>query len=320
MKQPVRSILLVKLRAIGDTLLTLPSIQAIHEGFPQAALDVMCPAASAELLRYDGRIRDVIPYERAWFKSLDHHVAVFSGLQRKNYDLAICLHASFRTALIGWMSGAPWRSVRNHSGPDWFCNAPSSERKEPKSIVQRDFDALRALGLNPVRELPEMRLAPWAQAEAESFWKKHNLSKSRVVALAPSAGKQDKRWPMERWHELARLIQRHGRRALWVVAPQEPLALPQDLARGAVVARFESLQALAAALKLAGSLVGNDSAPRHLCAAVGGRTLTLFGPETMREWHPYRKEEGHHALKSATGRMDGLPLQAVEEEVRAWLR
>src|SRR4051812_35118568 len=169
----VRKILVVKLRAIGDTVLSLPAIHELKRGFPRASISCLVPAASCEVLAADPSVHEVIPYQREWFGSLKHHVAVFEGLQRRGFDLAVCLHASFRTALLGWMSGARWRSVRNHSGPDWFGNLKSRETKQAKNIIQRVYDGLRALGLSPVLRQPVMSLAPWAKAEAAAFWKRN---------------------------------------------------------------------------------------------------------------------------------------------------
>jgi ADP-heptose:LPS heptosyltransferase len=243
-------------------------------------------------------------------------VAVFEGLQRRRFDLAVCLHASFRTGLLGWMSGARWRSVRNHSGPDWFGNLKSGEVKRPKSIIQREFDGLRALGLRPADEVPVMTLTREASAQARDFWSGAGLKGKKVVALIPGAGKPEKRWPLERFQALASALKKKGRHTLWILSPGEP-----SPARGGLETSgsFESLQTLGAVLARAGAVVGNDSGPRHIAAACGARTLTLFGPEGLEEWHPYRREKGHWALKPASGRIDDLDLVTVQKEVFQWL-
>ena len=157
-RDAVRSILLVKLRAIGDAVLTLPSLQALSVGFSQARVTVLAPVAAVPVYAEDPRCAEVLPYDRRELRTWGDHARLYADLRRRNFDLAVCLHASFRTALLGRLSGAPWRSIRNHSGPDWFCNLKASEPKEPKSIIQRDFDALRALGLDPRNTRPRMAI------------------------------------------------------------------------------------------------------------------------------------------------------------------
>jgi ADP-heptose:LPS heptosyltransferase len=313
-----RKILLIKLRGIGDAVLATPCLEALHQAWPQARLTLMVSAPAASLFRVDPRVAEVIPYQAAWFRGLRHHAAVFAGLQRRGFDLALCLHASFRTALLGWMSGAPWRSVRNHSGHDWFCNLPAAEPKEPKSVIQRDFDALRALGLRPEGEATRLYLEPWAKAEAAQKWRALRLPQKGVVLLSPTASKPERRWPMPRWQALARALQAAKKKPLWL-APYEPLELPADLARGAAILGPCPLPVQAACLAKASAVVANDSGPSHLAAACKVPTFTLFGgPETLREWQPYGAP--HQALQAPSLRINDLAAEQVIPAVLAWLK
>jgi ADP-heptose:LPS heptosyltransferase len=316
----VQRILLVKLRAIGDAVLTLPSLEALHKGFPGAQISVLCPPLAVEVYSEDPRVAEVLPYDKAWFKSLGHHARHAQGLQERHFDLAVCLHASLRSALLGWLSAAPWRSIRNHSGPDWFSNLKASEPKEPKSIIQRDFDAIRALGLQPTDERPRMALAPWAQAEAGKLWKALRLPAKGVLAIFPGAGKAEKRWPLASWLQLAKDLKRKGKTPLLLTAPGEASLAAEAKAVGGRWASVEGLQVLAALCKRSGYALGCDSGPRHIAAAVGAKTLTLFGPETLREWHPYKEKDGHRAIQASGGKMESLAVETVLQEVQRWAR
>ncbi len=305
-----QSILLVKLRAIGDSVLALPSLEALRRGFPKARICVLTPRHSAELFSADPRVDEVISYPRPPLAALKRHVEFYEFLQARRFDLAVCLHASFRTALIGWMSGAGARSIRNHSGPDWFCNLPASEPKEPKNIIERDFDALRALGLAPSDRRPRLHLSAKARKEAAALARKARLPKGRSLLLFPGAGKPEKRWPMDRFMELKASLEKRGRRCAFVVAPGE------EAPAGSLAS--SSLLTLGALCAHAGWALGNDSGPRHIAAACGARTLTLFGPESLREWHPYERQDGHWALKPGSGRMLDLGSGEVFREALAW--
>jgi ADP-heptose:LPS heptosyltransferase len=309
-----KNIVLVKLRAIGDTVLTLPSLAALRRGYPGARLTLLVPGHSLQLFEADPRVDEVIAYRKAelgpfaWKANL----GFYRELQSRHFDLAVCLHSSFRSALLGWMSGAEARSVRNHSGPDWFGNIRSSEPKEPKSIIQRDFDALRALGLSPKDERPKLVLSRESRREAAAIARKAGLRRGKSVLLFPHAGKAEKEWPLERYTALKSLIERKGRKAVWVVAPgaQGP----------AGSLRASHLLTLGALCEFSGSVIGNDSGPRHIAAASGARTLTLFGPEELREWHPYRHADGHWALKGAGGLMGSISVSQAQETVMKWLK
>lgn len=305
----MRRILLVKLRAIGDSVLCLPSVQALHAAYPKAALDILAPAAARDVFSADKRVHEVLAYERgSWGRQL----GILSRVRARRYDAVICLHASFRTALIALASGAETRVVRNHSGPDWFSRPAARQPKEPKSIIQRDFDALRALGMDPKDELPRMQVSTKARAQALALAKRAKLRAGRSVLLFPMAGKPEKEWPAERFVALAAKLNAKRRSTAFVVAPGAP-NWPQAL-------RPSSLQVLGALAAHAGYAVGNDSGPRHIAAACGARTLTLFGPERLREWHPYRDLKWHVALRPDSGRVEDLSLEQVNKEVWRWLK
>jgi ADP-heptose:LPS heptosyltransferase len=311
---PYQNILLVKLRAIGDTVLTLPSLAELRRGFPKARISVLVPGHSVQLFEADGRVDEVIAYRKGDFRPWDTRSSAlfFKSLQERRFDLALCLHASFRSALIGWMSGAEARSIRNHSGPDWFTTLKAGEPKEPKSIIERDFDALRAVGLRPVDRHPKLQLSAEAKKHAAVILKKAGLKKGKSLLIFPKAGKAEKEWPMERFAALKAGLEKKGRKAAWVLAPGS------EGPQGAL--RVEHLLTLGALCSEAGWVLGNDSGPRHIAAASGAKTFTLFGPEELREWHPYSRSEGHWALKPESGRIGDLTLEALSKEVGKWLK
>lgn len=96
---------------------------------------------------------------------------------------------------------------------------------------------------------------------------------------------------------------RSGHKLFWLAAPG------QEAPPGAL--QIAELQTLGAFSGLAGYCIGNDSGPRHIAAASGAKTLTLFGPEATREWHPYNPGEGQIALSSPRKRIDELSIEAV---------
>ena len=52
----------------------------------------------------------------------------------------------------------------------------------------------------------------------------------------------------------------------------------------------------------------------------GAKTLTLFGPEGLREWHPYEEKQGHLALRPETGKILDLTEDAAREAVLKWMK
>ena len=96
----------------------------------------------------------------------------------------------------------------------------------------------------------------------------------KSIAIHPFSGSKRKNWPLERYRELARLLQCE---IDWLAGPEEELPGAR---------RFENLADLAAFIAGARLYIGNDSGITHLAAAVGVKTLAIFGPSSPTIWVP----------------------------------
>jgi heptosyltransferase-2 len=110
-----------------------------------------------------------------------------------------------------------------------------------------------------------------------------------IVALAPGAVGPGKRWPTDRFAELARRLANEGA-AVWVLgSPGEaPLAREIAVAAGPRVRDLTGpdLRNAIVALRAADAAVSNDSGLMHIAAALGTPTAGLFGPTDPRLWGP----------------------------------
>jgi hypothetical protein len=122
--------------------------------------------------------------------------------------------------------------------------------------------------------------------------------RGNFAVIHPFAGSPQKRWPLERFRELAGRLAQHMQ--------VEWCAGPQDLLPGAV--RFEDLYELACWLATARIYVGNDSGPTHLAAAVGTPVVALFGPSDPSVWAP----RGPHVAVAAAPSLESITVEQVE--------
>jgi hypothetical protein len=118
------------------------------------------------------------------------------------------------------------------------------------------------------------------------------------AVIHPFAGSPQKRWPLERFRELAGRLAPHMQ-VEWCAGPQDELA-------GAV--RFEDLYELACWLATARIYIGNDSGPTHLAAAVGTPVVALFGPSDPSVWAP----RGAHVAVAAAPSLESITVEQVE--------
>jgi ADP-heptose:LPS heptosyltransferase len=330
-RPPVRRILAIKLRALGDSVLLTAPLSELKKAYPEAALDVLVPEAWASLFDYTPGIQRVWKMKKT--SGLSGKVFQFgslgSQLRSQNYDLVLNFHASPSSAFLARLTGAQRRAIHfhGHSDENLYSTVSIPGKGQIKPIIERDMDTLRALGLSiPLGQMPQFRLTPSEILSAQNWIAESGQTGSSLLGISLGASRPTKSWPLAHFAQLALLwCQKHPhpRGVLTLVGPGERhllkrflLELDELLAaqvpnlseRSRIRAQVLSWEApplrkLAALLSQVAVLAGNDSGPKHLAIAVGTPTVTLFGPENPLEWHPYPQESHPYFF------IDGLPCR-----------
>jgi ADP-heptose:LPS heptosyltransferase len=293
-------IVVIKTRALGDTLLATPALRALRRGFPHATLTAVVSPAGREVLENNPDVDEVWVYDKGAPQPWTH-LSFWLRLRRARFDLGVALHATWRTAFLLWAAGIPRRVVHNHSGENFFTTVPLGAPKVSKSAIERDLDAVRALGLAPRDRTLTLRVGAGDRSLVRDFLKSRRLKPGGYFVLVPGAGKARKRWTAE---AAAAFLGRARELAPWVL-----LAGPGERALVAEINRVlkppvpvftGSLRAAAALLADSRGVVTTDSGPKHVAVAAGARTLTLWTDEPEGEWHPYDLRQ-HALLRSPAG-------------------
>ncbi|HEY6843072.1 MAG TPA: glycosyltransferase family 9 protein, partial [Thermoanaerobaculia bacterium] len=180
-----------------------------------------------------------------------------------------------KSAALAWFSGAKNRYgfaydfVREKPAA-WFMN--HRVPIDPATHVI-DWNLQLASALERSVVMPRVDFALFCADEPRGF-------EGRVVLL-PGAGKAEKQWPLERFRELAKRI---GPKALAVWGPGE-----REMAEaiGCEVTPPTNFRELARVLRDASVVVGSDTGPLHLAAALRTRVVGLYGPTNPRRNGPY---------------------------------
>jgi heptosyltransferase-1 len=187
------------------------------------------------------------------------------------------MQGTMRSAVIGWMSGA--KELAGYGDPrEWLAG-----RLYGRRIVRRGAHVVEQ-GAALLGEATGVELVPAAvelprEAEVES-WAAELVDGQRVSVLSAGAGWGAKRWPVERFGELARRLRGMGF-AVVVNAPREDDAVASAVvaASGGVAEMVVcNMSGLIALVRRAALVVGGDSGPVHLAAALGVPVVALFGP------------------------------------------
>jgi ADP-heptose:LPS heptosyltransferase len=283
----VRKILVVKLRAIGDVLLSTIVLRNLRSAFPSARLDFLTEAPALGVVDRHPDVDSVICYDR----TRDSSPGLIRRVRSESYDLVIDLFGNPRTALITRLSRAPHRVGYRFRGRTYAYNIVVNPRGGEVHNTQFNLDAIEAIGVVIVDRNLYFPLTSSEEQTAGNFIDANGLSSGLVVALNTGGGWYTKRWPLDRFAALGdRLADAYGARIVLTWGPgqrSDAESIRLAMKQKAIIPPATTLGELAALLKRMSMVVSNDSGPMHLSAAMGTPVLGIFGPTNPLLQGPY---------------------------------
>ncbi len=272
--QPFR-ILVRSTNWLGDAVMTIPAVQAIAAGRPDARVTVLSPAKLADLWREVPGVADVLTIPAG------AGLAKAAAVVRKAgpFDAAVLLPNSLRAALEAWLAGVPRRVGFLGHNRRWLLNqiVADEDPSAPTGGDPRRNQTHRYLRLAEAigAENPSIRDVPTPSRHERGGWLR--------IGLCPGAEYgPTKRWPAERFAQTAKLVAAE-RPCQWVifgVAKDAPYAATIEAALGERCENFvgkTSLAELITALRRCDALLTNDTGTMHLAAYLGVPVAAVFG-------------------------------------------
>ena len=305
-----KNILVIDFGQLGDVVLSLPALRAIRQRFPQARITVAAGKPASDIVKLSGYSNDVLEVDRVALRdgwkvlSIARILKIVGQVRKAKFDFVIDLHSLSETNLLGFFSGAPHRLYARRPGRslDYLSNfkpRPPNEVKE-NHLVDRYLDVLKPLGLENLPRIPQLQTNPLADSSVESIFKREKIdSGSLLVGLGPGAGFEARRWPIERFAQLADHLIRNNRvRVLVFTGPEERhlVAGMRSIFPPSTIFldRLTISQLVSAQARLT-LFIANDSGPSHTAAASGTPVIVLMDSATP---HPYSPVGDQHRLIS----------------------
>jgi lipopolysaccharide heptosyltransferase I len=291
------SLLIIRLSAFGDVIHTIPAVVALRDALPETEIVWAVEPAYAELVEIVAKVKTVRVSLKKW--SLSRIAA--ARREVRGFETAIDFQGLIKSSLIGVASGARERygfarDVIREKPAAWFVNRPVGI--DPgRHVVEWNVDLARAFAPS-IAGVPAVDFSPFAQDGERD-------ARGPRVVLLPGAGRPEKQWPVDRFAELARRI---GDDALVAWGPGE-----ESLARaiGAEVAPATSFRELASLLGRARLVIGADTGPLHLAAALGTPVIGLYGPTNPARNGPYGQLDRVVESFSTTKAMQSITVDDV---------
>ncbi|HYJ45634.1 MAG TPA: glycosyltransferase family 9 protein, partial [Pyrinomonadaceae bacterium] len=290
----VRSVLVVRLRSIGDTVLATSSLDALRRFLPQAKIDVLLESWVAPVLEGFDAVDNIITVERG---STASRARAVKRLRAARYDVAYNLHGGTTATLLTRASGARHRVGYSSYQYSRLFNHPAPPPTEiwgqaKTHSVEQQLALLGWTGV-PVSDRPRTRLAVTEQAASSvgERLRASGIDSAKPLALIhPAAAFDTKQWATPNFARVAENLSARGFECVAISAPNERRVTTDLIESSAArVTAFTDLSlpevtALAARSRL---FVGNDSGVAHISAAVRTPSVVIFGSSNVAHWRPW---------------------------------
>lgn len=288
-----RRVLLAEISLLGDVVSFTSSLRAARAFWPEARIDVMVLRELAPVVLNNSSIDRVAGLgdlgAATWARAI-------MEVRRSGYDLVLSMSPGLRNAgaaILG-SAGASAGYLVDRGFPPHFLNPQRIESvgvRLPQNIdvppgchvADRGLKVLEALGAEvPGKGNPDVVVDDAARAHVGLFLKGAGIAGRPFAVIHPSAGERSRRWPLERFVELARrLSEDMGLPVIWIGGASDAgiVSRARRASRGPSAA-FSGRPAaeLLALMQRASLFVGNDSGPMHVAGAVGTPLVGMFGP------------------------------------------
>jgi heptosyltransferase-1 len=263
-------ILVVRLGSMGDVIAALPAVASLKHSIPHSKITWVIDPKWSLMLEGNPYVDSVVHLDRRRFAGLRN---AWRELRAERYDFAVDFQGLVKSAMVATLA-RPEKifgfnaAYARESMASWFYSTKVPIRSY--HAVDRNLDLAAAAGASNI-----LRTFPLPQGEREA-----ELPDGDFVLASPLAGWGAKQWPLEYYSKLAARLNRECGMPLVLDAPY-PLRLQGTQSHASTLA------GLIHATRQASAVVGVDSGPLHLAAALGKPGVAIYGPTDPARHGPY---------------------------------
>jgi heptosyltransferase-2 len=281
---------------VGDAVLALPAMNTIKKNFPESEIWVAAEEWVHDLFLMSDLFAGTISLPKhAGYKNLQDSAR---SIRDGHFDLSILFTNSFASALVFTMARIPQRWGYKKDGRGFLLTKGIPVRLKTHPVHQAHYYLALLSGLG-LKEFPEefpLSIDRQERAQTETWLKSLNIQiKKPLIIINPGAYYGSaKRWPAEKYAELASLLQSSRRAQIMIIGSADETPLAEAISSRMnelplVLTGQTSLPRLAALISFADLFITNDSGPMHLANFLRIPLVALFGPTDPARTGPFRQ-------------------------------
>lgn len=295
-----RKILVIKLCCLGDVIFLTPALRALRSQKPEAHIALLVSSWVQDIARQIPFIDDVIVYDAPLRKriSIDSFLETFRLLKRlreRKYDTLLVGHRNKLFSLLGFLAGIPMRIGFTDRSSLWITDPVRFDPGEHE--IKRYLRLTEVFGTRSSSRKTEIK-PPVQEIERtnELLLQLEMTSEDSIIGIIAGGGQNPgtsmpiKRWDVKYYIELGKRILQTANSKILLLGNTDDRTVNAEIftefknIKGRVfdLSGRTSLCTLPAILQRCRIVIGADTGPMHLAAAVGTATLFLFGPSDPR--------------------------------------
>lgn len=284
LREDVKKILVIKFWALGDSVVLLPLLDALKKEFPKAKIDILAHKRNGIIFEGQKNVNKIIDF--GFFNIMKNF---------RNYDLCIDAEPALSVSAAVAFIMSKYRLGFSHGiRKNTYQKTIEFEKQH---MVQNYLDFARKIGIKYDTD----NLVPIATDENDEkavseFLKNKKLSGKPIIGIAPGLAESVKyrMWPIEKFAKLADELSEKGFKILFIdsknnISTVEKIQSLMNCPSASAAGLFD-VKKSAELISRCKLVVANDSGLMHISAAMGTKTIGLFGPNTPKIWAPYGRQ------------------------------
>jgi heptosyltransferase III len=303
----IHRILVIKLRHIGDVLLSVPVFRAVRETFGDVHISALVNAGTEEVLQGNPLVDELISFDRQ-IKRLPplrrtvKEASFLMQIRKRGFDMTVDLTGGDRAAVLSLVSGARyrlgWKDLRGFPGKRYLYTHLSVPNFR-NHVVLQNLDVVRQCGIDTKNLSVGFYIPDSDRAFVGNLLKKNIISgDTAIVHVHPTSRWLFKCWRDKYMAEVIGWLLEHGTTVMVTSSPEKQeikkakeimslVSVGPHASRLIDLIGKTTLKQLGAISEASTVFFGVDSAPMHIAAAVGTPVVALFGPSGTHNWGPW---------------------------------
>jgi lipopolysaccharide heptosyltransferase I len=297
----IGKILIIKPSALGDIVLAMPAACRLAESFPDAEIHWFVRPEYSALLENHPAVHKTVIFARKklgkwWYKpaAFAELVRLVKQLRNEKYDIVFDFQGRFRSAIFAFFSGCKQRIGIADTQEITSLFYTKKIRQTSAHLVDYFLDMTDAIGAKKSKVEFGLSPRPKSIEEMRKILSENQAHKDNYAVFIPAAAVETKRWPAENFAALAQKIYEKYKCSIVAVGVESEKSIVENLQKitdAPVInlAGKTNIPQLIALLASAKIVVGNDTGPTHIAAALGAPLVLIFGHTNPSRVGPYSR-------------------------------